>query len=164
MLFHSDGRARVCHRQGMGCHPPSGGRGGGRCWLALAVLDGTPNFQCYTRLFRDMQNYATPHTAHWHNCFCGTTGCGGHGLASSVSRHETHSACLEPNGVWIPDMDDHHSTMLPLRRAVLQAWFTVCPRRVRTLVESTPRHMHALLADKEGTQAVNGVVIHCKHV
>ena len=38
-----------------------------------------------------------PHST-WHDCFSGTTGCGGNGLARSKYSHEPHWACLRPNG------------------------------------------------------------------
>ena len=34
----------------------------------------------------------------WHDCFSGTNGCEGHGLAGSESRHEPYGTPLGTNG------------------------------------------------------------------
>ena len=47
--------------------------------------------------------------------------------------------------VWIRDMDERLATVAELNNAVHQAWTAVRPGRVRTLVESMPRHVRALL-------------------
>ena len=52
--------------------------------------------------------------------------------------------------VWIRDMDDPPSTVAELNNAVRQAWAAVRPRRVRTLVESMPRRVMALMAVRGG--------------
>ena len=52
--------------------------------------------------------------------------------------------------VWIRDMDDPPSTVAELNNAVHQAWAAVRPGRVRTLVESMPRHVRAVLATRGG--------------
>ena len=68
--------------------------------------------------------------------FSGTTGCGGHGLASSESRH-----VWEQMGVWIGDIDDPASAVPELQRTVLQvAWAAVGPRKCRG-----PWRGHAIL-------------------
>ena len=47
--------------------------------------------------------------------------------------------------VWIWDMDDPPSTVAELNNAVCQAWAAVWPGRLRTLVESMPHPVRALL-------------------
>ena len=80
-----------------------------------------------------------------------TTGCWGHGLASSESTHEPNWACLgsnvslDPRHGWTP------SILAELNNAVRQAWAAVRPGWVRTLVESCQgssghqRRAHTLL-------------------
>ena len=57
--------------------------------------------------------------------------------------------------VWIRDKDDPHSTVAELNDAVRQAWAAVQPGGVRTLVESMPRRVRALLALEAGTHATS---------
>ena len=52
--------------------------------------------------------------------------------------------------VWIRDMDYPPSTVAELNNAVRQAWAAVRPGRVRTLVDSMPRRVRALLAARGG--------------
>ena len=52
--------------------------------------------------------------------------------------------------VWIRDMDDPPSTVAELQNAVRQVWAAVRPGRVRTLVESMPRRVRALMAARGG--------------
>ena len=52
--------------------------------------------------------------------------------------------------VWIRGMDDPPSTVAKINNAVRQAWAAVRPGRVRTLVESMPRRVRALLAVRGG--------------
>ena len=52
--------------------------------------------------------------------------------------------------VWIRDMDDPPSTVAELNNAARQLWAAVRLGRVRTLVESMPRHIRALLAARGG--------------
>ena len=85
--------------------------------------------------------------------------CGGHGLASSKPRNEPHSTCWDWMGIWIQDMDGPASTVSELQHAVPQAWAAVHPRKVRTMMESMPRRVHALLSPLEGfMQGIIGVV------
>ena len=52
--------------------------------------------------------------------------------------------------VWIRDIEDPPSTIAELNNAVRQAWTAVRPGRVRTLVDSMPRCVRALLAARGG--------------
>ena len=52
--------------------------------------------------------------------------------------------------VWIRDKDDPSSTIAELNNAVRQAWAAVRAVTARTLVESIPRRVRALLAARGG--------------
>ena len=55
------------------------------------------------------------------------------------------------------DLDPRHVS--ELQHAVPQAWAAVHPRKVRTMMESMPRRVHALLSPLEGfMQGISGVV------
>ena len=115
----------------------------------LVVLNGTSNHQHYIKFLRDSmlpwatgafgRNFVyvldntTPHTAH-------------HYFLAQQDVEVMDSPTLspgmnpiEPSGVWIRDMNDPTFTVPELRRAVLQAWAAVRPRRVMALMISMPR-------------------------
>ena len=100
--------------------------GGGEGTSGVGWTFQPPTLLHYSMLSWSMGDFWTkfcvcPHCT-WHDCFSDPTGCVGHGLASSESRHE------------------------PIERAVLKAWAAVRQRRVMTLVGSMPRLVRALLA------------------
>ena len=87
-----------------------------------------------------------------HGSIFGPTGCWGHELASSESRHKPNWTCLGSNISLDPRHGWPPSTVAELNNAVRQAWAAVRSGtgRVRTLVESMPRHVKALLAARGG--------------
>ena len=86
---------------------------------------------------------APSHTAHDMTAFLDQ-------LDVEVMDWPVRSPDMKPLLVWIRDMDDPPSTVAELNNAVHQAWAAVQPGRVRTLVESMPRRVRALLAASGG--------------
>ena len=146
-LYQGDGRVRVRRRQGErlidACvQPNEGNRGpsvmvwgaihnGGRS--ELVVVDGAMNRHRYIQILRNqMLPWATrcldvnlwqcpaPYST-WHGSLFGPTGCRGHVLASSESRHEPNWACLgsnvslDPRHGWTPFHRSWTKTMLSAR-------------------------------------------------
>ena len=179
-LYHSDGRVRVCRKQGQSLidaciQPNDGNRGpsvmvwgaihhGGRS--ELVVVDEAMNRHRYIQILRNqmlpwttgvfvrnfvyVQDNAPPHTARDTAAFLDKQDV-------EVMDWPAWSPDLNPTehvwdqmSVWIRDMDDPPSTVAELNNAVRQAWAAVRPGRVRTLVESTPRRIRALLAARGG--------------
>ena len=52
--------------------------------------------------------------------------------------------------IWIQDMERPPCNLAESRQAVRQTWRAVRPRRVRTLAESMPHHVQAVLAARGG--------------
>ena len=107
----------------------------------VAMGDGV-----FGRNFVYVQDNAPPHTAHDTTAFLDQQDV-------EVIDWPARSPDMNPiehvwdqTSVWIRDMDDPLSTVAELNNAVRQAWAAVRPGRVRTLVESMPRRVRALVA------------------
>jgi transposase len=179
-LYHSDGRVRVRRRQGErlidACVQLTDGnrRPSVMVWGAihhggrseLVVVDGPLNRHGYIQILRDqmlpwatgvfgrnfvyVQDNAPPHTARDTAAFLDQQDV-------EVMDWPARSPDMNPiehvwdqMSVWIRDMDDPPSTVAELQNAVRQAWAAVRPGRVRTLVESMPRRVRALMAARGG--------------
>ena len=59
---------------------------------------------------------------------------------------------------WIRDKEYPPCNLAELRQAVRQAWRAVRPRRVRTLVESMPRLVRAVLAARGDTPDISNSI------
>ena len=145
-LYHSDGWVRV-RRQGEGlidaCIPPNDGWHQYIQILRNQMLPWAT--EVFGRNFVYVQDNARPHT--------------GRGTAAFLDQQDVEVMDLpawspdmnpiehvwDQMSVWIRDMDNPTSTVAELNNAVCQAWPAVRPGRVRTLVESMPRRVRALL-------------------
>ena len=178
--YHRDGRVRVRRRQGErlidACAKPNDGNRGPSVmvWGAihyggrseLVVVDGTLNQHRYIQVLRNqilpwatgvfgrnfvyVQDNAPPHTERDMAAFLDQQNV-------EVMDWPAQSPDMNPiehvgdqMSVWIRDMDDPTSTVAELNNTVCQAWAAVRPGRVRTLVESMPRRVSALLAARGG--------------
>ena len=179
-LYHSDGAVRMRLRQGErlidACVQPNDGirvlsvmvwgaiHHGGR--RELVLVDGAMNRHRYIQILRNqmlpwatgvfgrnfvyVQGNALPHTARSTTAFLDQQDV-------EVMDWPARSPVMNPiehvwdqMSVWIRDMDDPASTVAELNNAVYQAWAAVWPGRVRTLAESMPRRVRALLAARGG--------------
>ena len=129
----------------------------------LVVVDGAMNRHRYIQILRNqmlpwatgvfgrnfvyVQDNAPPHTAHDTAAFMDQQNV-------EVMDWPARSPDMNPiehvwdeMSVWIRDMD---ATVVELNNAVRQAWAAVRPGRVRTLVESMPLRVRALLVARGG--------------
>ena len=109
-LYHSDGRVRVCRRQGErpidACVQPNGGNRGPSVMVWGAIHHGGRNELVFGRNFVSIQDNAPPHTAH--------------DTAASLEQHDVEvmdwpARSLDMNpiehvwdqmAIWIRDMDN----------------------------------------------------------
>ena len=149
----------VARQSWYGCNPPWGRS-------ELVVVNGAMNLHRYIQILRNqmlpwtigvfgrnfvyIQDNALPHTARDSSAFLDQ---------QDVKLMDWPDWSLDMNpiehvwdqmSVWIRDMDDPPSTVAELNNAVHQAWAAVRPGRVRTLVESMPRRVRAVLATRGG--------------
>ena len=179
-LYHSDVRVRVRRRQwerliGACVQPNYGNRGpsvmvwgaihhGGRS--ELLVVHRAMNRHRYIQILRNQmlpwatglfgrnfvyaQDNAPPHTARDTAAFLDQQGVEVMDWPAQSLDMNPMEHIWDQMPVWIWDMDDPPSTVAELNNAVCQAWVAVQPGRVRTLVESMPRRVRALLAARGG--------------
>ena len=144
----------------MGCNPPWGAGVSWSWWMEPWSRIGTSRswgIKCYHgrrgvfgRNFVYVQDNAPLHTARDTAAFLDQQNV-------EVMDWPARSPDMNPiehvwdqMSVWIRDMDDPPSTVAELNNAVRQAWAAVQPGRLRTLVESMPRRVRALLAARGG--------------
>ena len=85
----------------------------------------------------------------WH---CHTAYCTKWTQLSSGEGGWGHAVChiWDQMGLFIRDMDNHHTTVLRLREALLQVWGPVTPERMEVLVRSMPKWLRTVMATGGG--------------
>ena len=125
----------------------------------LVMVDGAMNWHRYIKILRNqmcdgvfgrnfvyVQGNARPHTARDTAAFLDQQDVEVMDWAARSPDMNPIEHAWNQMSVWIRDMDDPPSTVAELNNAVRQAWTAVRPGRVRTLVESMPHLVRALLA------------------